>query len=75
MARKLRYAIYDTWQHKYLETAIQVTGSSDQLHTKWTARREKAQLFPGIKSADAMLEKLGRVSELVIMNLQGGIVG
>ena len=74
MARKMRYAIYDTWQRKYLEQATQVIGSSKQLHTKWTLRRSEAQMFPGIKSADAMLEKLGRDSTLVIINGQGEIV-
>lgn len=75
MARKLRYAIYDTWRHRYLEQVAQPLGSAEQLHTQWTKRAEKAQRFPGIKSADAMLEKLGRFSEFVIVNGKGEIVG
>ena len=75
MARNLRYTVYDTWQHKYLRQATQPLGTADQLHTEWTRHPERAQRFPGIKSADAMLEKLGRFSEFVIINGKGEIVG
>ena len=73
--RKLRYTIYDTWQKKYLERAEQPPWNERQLATQWTRHPERAQRFPGIKSADAMLEKLGRYSEFIIINGRGEIVG
>ena len=73
--RKLRYTIYDTAAKKYLERAEQPLGNERQLATQWTRHPERAQRFPGIKSADAMLEKLGRYSEFIIINGRGEIVG
>ena len=75
MARKLRYTVYDTARHVWLREAIMPTGDRSAMVTTWTQRPERAQRFPGIKSADAMLEKLGRFSEFVIVNGKGEIVG
>jgi hypothetical protein len=62
MARKLRYGIYDTARHVWLRQAILPTGDGSAMVTEWTQRPEKALRFPGVKSAEAMLEKLGGVS-------------
>lgn len=75
MARKMRYAVYNTARHVWLREAIMPTGDGSAMVTAWTQRPEKAQRFPGIKSADGMLEKLGRFSEFVIVNGKGEIVG
>ena len=74
MARKLRYGIYDTARHMWLQQAILPTGDGSAMVTEWTQRPEKALRFPGVKSAEAMLEKLGRFSEFVIINGKGEIV-
>lgn len=75
VARKLRYGVYDTEQRVWLARAELPAGDDGAMVTEWTKRAEKALRFPGIKSADAMLEKLGRFSEFVIVNGKGEIVG
>ena len=74
-ARKLRYAIYDTWHKAWLRRMDVPVDGIGAAVTTWTRRPEEAQRFPGIKSADAMLGKLGRFSEFVIVNGKGDIVG
>lgn len=74
VARKLRYAIYDTWHKAWLRQATPSDDGRHILATAWTFHPDEALRFPGIKSADAMLEKLGRFSELVIVNRKGDIV-
>lgn len=44
------------------------------LVTEWTRRVENAQDFPGKKSAEAMVRKLGGYSELVVKNGKGEII-
>ena len=75
MARKLRYGIYDTARKAWLRRMEAPVDGVGAVVTTWTKRAEHAQRFPGIKSADGMLEKLGRFSEFVIVNGRGEIVG
>lgn len=71
--RKLRYAVYDTETGKYLRVAL-LLGPHLRV-TKWTRRPEKAQRFPGIKSAQSMVDALGDWNNIVILNARGVIVG
>ena len=73
--QRMRYTVYDTEAHKYLERATQVMGTDEHLHTEWTRRADRAQRFPGRKSAEAMVRKLGGYSQIVIKNSRGEIVG
>lgn len=74
MARRMRYTVYDTGQRKYLRLATQPMGCEDQLVTEWTRHAERAQGFPGKKSAEAMVRKLGGYSEFVVKNGNGEVV-
>ena len=71
---KMKYTVYNTEIHRYLERATQPLGCESELVTVWTRRVELAQGFPGKKSAEAMVRRLGSFSELVVKNGQGGIV-
>lgn len=74
MARRMRYTVYDTARREYLKRAEQPLGSDSELVTDWTRRAENAMRFPGIKSAEAMVAKLGRYSEFVVKNERGEII-
>ncbi len=74
MERKLRYTVYDTARHVWLREAIMPTGVGSAMVTTWTQRPERAQRFPGIKSAMAMVRKLGSYSQFVVKNEKGDIV-
>ena len=71
--RKPRYAVYDTETGKYLRVAM-LLGPHLRV-TKWTRHPKEAQRFPGIKSAQAMVDALGNDSNIVILNGRGVIVG
>ena len=74
--KKLRYMIFDTVGKRYLR---QVTVLDDDTRlpvancvvTTWTRRPEMALKLPGIKSARAMVRRLG-VDRLAIVNGKGG---
>ena len=69
-----RYTVYDTEAGKYLERATEMPGWPGVLVTDWTRRPERAQRFPGVKSARRMVDKLGRDQALVIKNERGEII-
>ena len=72
---KMKYTVYNTEMHRYLKSAAQPLGCESELVTEWTSRAERAQGFPGKKSAEAMVRRLGSFSELVVKNGKGEIVG
>lgn len=74
MAGKMKYTVYNTVLRKYLQLATQPMGCEDQLVTEWTRHAERAQGFPGKKSAEAMVRKLGGYSEFVVKNGSGEVV-
>lgn len=74
VARKLRYGVYDTEQRVWLAKATLPVGDDGAMVTEWTKRDEKALRFPGIKSAMAMVRKLGSYSQFVVKNEKGDIV-
>lgn len=74
MARRMRYTVYDTGQKKYLRLATQPLGSESKLVTEWTRHVEREQGFPGKKSAEAMVRRLGGYSEFVVKNARGEII-
>ena len=77
--KKLRYMIFDTVGKRYLR---QVTVLDDDTRlpvancvvTTWTRWPEMALKLPGIKSARAMVRRLG-VDRLAIVNGKKDIVG
>ena len=71
---KMKYTVYNTEIRKYLKRAIQPLGCESELVTEWTRRVENAQGFPGKKSAEAMVRRLGSYSELVVKNGKGEII-
>lgn len=74
--RKPRYAIYDTARRRYLlRVTLPDPDSPRVMITTWTEREAQALRFPGIKSAQGMLDRLGNWNNLVIINRRGGIVG
>ena len=73
--RRMHYMVFDTSQRKYLELAVQPLGTDGELVTKWTRHPEKALKFPGIKSGQRMVRKLGGYSEIVVKNERGEVVG
>ena len=75
VARKLRYAIYDTWHKAWLRQATPSDDGRHILATAWTFHPDEALRFPGIKSAMGMVRKLGSYSEFVVKNEKGEIVG
>lgn len=74
MGTRLRYTVYDTEARKYLKSAEQPLGSGSEIVTDWTRREENAMRFPGVKSAFAMVLKLGGTAQLVVKNERGQIV-
>lgn len=72
---KTRYTVYNTEIRRYLRRATLPLGSESEVVTEWTRRAEDAQSFPGKKSAEAMVRRLGSFSELVVKNAKGEIVG
>lgn len=73
--RKPRYAVYDTETNEYLQEVLLPFGSTRVRVTRWTRHPKEAQRFPGIKSAQAMVDALGNDSNIVILNGKGVIVG
>jgi len=73
MARP-RYTVYDTMRREYLKCAEQPLGTVGQLVTRWTRDAGEAMRFQGIKTAEAMVAKLGRYSEFVVKNERGEII-
>lgn len=69
-----RYAVYDTETNEYLQEVLLPLGSTRVRVTRWTRHLKKAQRFPGIKSAQAMVDALGN-DNIVILNREGVIVG
>ena len=65
----MRYRIFDTETNKYLKRATQVGGDPRVIFTEWTRNPERAQGYPGMKSARAMRDKLG--GKLTIHNTRG----
>ena len=74
MATRLRYTVYDTNARRYLKYAEQPMGTDSELVTDWTRRAENAMRFPGVKSAAAMVAKLGRYNNFVVKNEKGDVV-
>lgn len=70
----MKYTVYNTEIHKYLRRATLPLGCENEIVTEWTSRVEKAQGFPGKKSAEAMVRKLGSFSEFVVKNAKGEII-
>lgn len=70
----MKYTVYNTEIHKYLKQATQPLGCESEIVTKWTRKVELAQKFPGKKSAEAMVRRLGSLSEFVVKNAQGVII-
>lgn len=71
---KAKYTVYNTEIHRYLKQATQPLGCESELVTEWTRRVELAQGFPGKKSAEAMVRRLGSFSEFVVKNARGEII-
>ena len=74
MAGRMKYTVYNTVLRKYLERATQPLGCESELVTEWTRHRERAQGFPGKKSAETMVRRLGSYSEFVVKNGKGEII-
>ena len=74
MAVRMKYTVYDTGRRKYLASATDPLGSGKELVTEWTRKAERAQKFPGKKSAEAMVRKLGSFSEFVVKNSRGELI-
>ena len=70
-----RYTVYDTARHEYLRCVSMPTGDERGIVTHWTRYIENAMKFPGIKTAQKMVNRLGSYSEFVIKNERGEIVG
>ena len=67
--RKLRYTVRDTDTGAYLaEAEILLPGI---MASTWTRHRDKAQRFPGVKSARNMADRLGGNGALEIYNGKG----
>lgn len=71
---KMKYTVYNTELRRYLKRVTQPLGCASEVVTEWTRRVEMAQGFPGKKSAEAMVRRLGGYSELVVKNSRGEII-
>ncbi len=74
VARKLRYGVYDTSRKVWLYQMEMPVDGIGAAVTTWTREADKAMRFPGIKSAMAMVRKLGSYSQFVVKNEKGDIV-
>ena len=70
----MRYTVYNTAMRRYLARATMPLGDQSEMVTEWTKHQERAQKFPGKKSAEAMVRKLGSYSEFVVKNARGEII-
>lgn len=71
--KRLRYRIYDAEAHRFLRAVEQIDGNPLAVFTTWTHHTERAQLFPGVKSARQMRGKLGG-RDLIIINERGKVI-
>ena len=70
-----RYTVYDTDRHEYLRCMSLPTGDARGVVTHWTREVDNAEKFPGVKSAQKMVNTLGNYSRFVIKNERGEIIG
>lgn len=70
-----RYTVYDTDRHEYLRCMTLPAGDERGIVTHWTREVENAMKFPGVKSAQRMLNSLGNYSQFIIKNERGDVVG
>lgn len=72
---KPRYAIFDTDSNQYLMRVEMLTVDGKVTYTLWTKNPAEAQRFPGIKSAFALMMRIGTRTNLIIRNGRGMRVG